>query len=492
MNTKRWVIAGLGLLMFLVAIWQLEIADSGLKVAHLRAGDLPVTLISPGGDNVGDRPLVLIGHGVAGSRVIMRGYALTMAHAGYNVAMWDFAGHGSNPLPLPVDRESDTLVKDAEAALVVAQENGLGTSGQIAVLGHSMGSGMALSYGTAHPETMATIAVSPVSRPVTAQLPRNLLLLAEGLDQRFVGNAEKLLQAAGGPGGDLLDGTARRMVVVPGVEHITILFSPSAQREARQWLDSTFGIQPGAEEFTDRRMLWYVLGLVGTLLLFWSIAPLIPGSEKDPYEQPTVPLLRRIGALIVGALGATTILYVFSQAGLQLNDLLGLLVGGYLLLWFAIAGALSMLLLGRMPAKLAWPPILGSLLVFAALWIGVGLLGSYVWLPWLLIPKRLILWLLGVVLSLPWLLAVAQSMLPTGRMGRAAWWLGYSMILVGALFLSIRLNPELSFLILILPVFPVILGLHAIAAGPYRWRTTFALGGALFIGWVVLAVFPLQ
>ena len=492
MKTSRWITAGVGLLMLLISIWQLEISDSGLTVTHLRTGDLPVTLISPAGDNIGDRPLVLVGHGVAGSRVIMRGFALTIAHAGYNVAMWDFAGHGSNPLPLPADRESDTLVKDAEAALLVAQENGLGTSGQIAVLGHSMGSGVALSYGLAHPETMATIAVSPVNRPVTPQLPRNLLFLAEGLDQRFIRNAEELLQAAGGPGGDLLDGTARRMVIVPGVEHITILFSPSAHQEARQWLDSTFGLQPQAEEYTDRRMLWYVLGLVGTLLMFWSLAPLVTGSDVESYEQPTMSLLRRIGALIVGALGATSILYVLSQAGLQLNDLLGLLVGGYLLLWFAIAGALSMLLLGRMPAQLAWPPILGSLLVFAGLWIGVGLLGSYVWLPWLLIPKRLILWPLGVVLSLPWWLAVSQAMLPTRRLGRAAWWLGYSVILVGALFLSIRLNPELSFLILIVPAFPVILGLHAIAAGPYRWRTTFALGGALFFGWLMLAVFPLQ
>jgi hypothetical protein len=395
-------------------------------------------------------------------------------------------------LPLPADRESGSLVADAETALAAAQENGLGTSGQIAVLGHSMGSGMALAYGVAHPETMATIAVSPVTRPVTAELPRNLLLLAEGLDPRFENNAEQLLQEAGGQGGDLLDGTARRMVVIPGVEHITILFSPSAQQEARQWLDSTFGIQPQAEEFTDRRIRWYVLGLAGTLLLFWSIAPLVPGSEKDPYEQPTLPLFRRIGALIVGALGATAILYVFSQAGLQLNDLLGLLVGGYLLLWFAIAGALSLLLLGRMPAQLAWPPILGSLLVFAALWIGVGWLGSYVWLPWLLIPQRLILWPVGALLSLPWLLAVAQSMLPTGRLGRVGWWLGYSAIMIGALFLSIRLNPELSFLIFILPVLPLILGLHALAAGPYRWRTTFALGGALFIGWALIAVFPLQ
>ena len=161
MKTSRWITAGVGLLMVFISIWQLEIADSGLTVTHLRTGDLPVTLISPTGENMGDRPLVLIGHGIASSRVIMRGFALTMAHAGYNVAMWDFAGHGSNPLPLPADRESDTLVKDAEAALFIAQENGLGTSGQIAVLGHSMGSGMALSYGVMHPETMATIRENP-------------------------------------------------------------------------------------------------------------------------------------------------------------------------------------------------------------------------------------------------------------------------------------------------------------------------------------------
>ncbi|MES0360384.1 MAG: alpha/beta hydrolase, partial [Anaerolineales bacterium] len=92
MKTSRWISAGVGLLMLLISIWQLETSDSGLTVTHLRTGDLPVTLISPAGDNIGDRPLVLIGHGVAGSRVIMRGFALTMAHAGYNVAMWDFAG----------------------------------------------------------------------------------------------------------------------------------------------------------------------------------------------------------------------------------------------------------------------------------------------------------------------------------------------------------------------------------------------------------------
>ena len=491
MNTERWVIAGLGLLMFLVSIWQLETADSGLNMTHTEIADLPVTLISPDGEERTDRPLVLVGHGMAGSRVIMRGFALTMAHAGYNVAMWDFAGHGANPNPIPQEESADTQVVDAEIALQVAQAYGFPTN-RTAILGHSMGSGVALTYGVKHPETMATIAVSPVAREVTPELPHNLLLLAEEFDQRFIDNAEELLAQAGGTGVNPLDGTARRMVIVPGVEHITILFSPTAQSEARQWLDSTFGLQPGAEDYTDRRMLWYGLGLVGTLLLFWSLAPLVGEYEEDDLDTEVQPLARRIGALIVGALGATIILYVLSQAGLQLNDLLGLLVGGYLLVWFAFAGALSILLLGRMPGRLSLPALYGSLMVFVTLWLGVGLLGSYVWLPWLLIPERLWLWPLGVILSLPWLLAVSQAMLPTSRLGRAAWWLGYSLILAGALFIALRLNPELGFLIMIIPVFPVILGLHALAAGPYGWRSSFALGGALFIGWLLLAVFPLQ
>ena len=188
MKTYHWIAAVLGLLMFAAALWQLEVADSGLVVTNTKVDGLPITLISPDDDDSAGRPLVLVGHGVAGSRVIMRGYALTFAHAGYNVALWDFAGHGSNPNSMPEERDENTLVADADAARTAAQANGFAVD-RTAVLGHSMGSGMALSYGITHPETMATIAVSPVSRDVSPDLPRNLLLLAEGLDQRFVENA---------------------------------------------------------------------------------------------------------------------------------------------------------------------------------------------------------------------------------------------------------------------------------------------------------------
>lgn len=477
--------------MFLISIWQLETADSGLEVTHLREEKIPVSLFSPQTEDKANRPLVLVGHGLAGSRVVMRGFALTLAHAGYNVALWDFDGHGGNSKPFPDEPGGDWLLDNAEVALRAAQEHGLG-GGQIAVLGHSMGSGMALEFGVAHQETMATIAVSPVSRQVTPQLPQNLLILAEEMNQRFVQNGEQLLEAAGGPGGDLLAGTARKLEIIPGVEHITILFSPTAQRSARQWLDGTFGIQPGAEEYTDRRILWYLLGMVGAFLFFWSLSPLVNELDEEYGDEISTTLARRLGAILFGALGATGILFVLSNAGLDLDHLLGLQTGGYLLVWFAVAGALSIMLLGRLPGDLSRPALLGSLLVFAALWIGMGFLANYVWIPWLIIPRRLVLWPLGVLLALPWFVAVAQAALPANWLGRVLWWLGYSLVQVAALFLALRLSPELGYLMLILPLFPLVLGLHALAAGPYRWRVSFALGGALFIAWLVVAVFPLN
>ena len=48
MKTYHWIATGLGLLMFLVSIWQLETADSGLEITHLQEEQIPITLITPG------------------------------------------------------------------------------------------------------------------------------------------------------------------------------------------------------------------------------------------------------------------------------------------------------------------------------------------------------------------------------------------------------------------------------------------------------------
>jgi hypothetical protein len=135
--------------------------------------------------------------------------------------------------------------------------------------------------------------------------------------------------------------------------------------------------------------------------------------------------------------------------------------------------------------------VLVGLFAFAVLWMSVGLLGQWVWLQWLLIPRRLLLWPLGVLLTLPWFLAVGEAAQGGNTAGWLGWWLCHSAILSGGFLLALRLNPELSFIVLVLPLLPIVLGLLALATAPFREKWPFAISGALFMSWLFMAVFPL-
>ena len=361
----------------------------------------------------------------------MRGFSLTLAHAGYSVVTWDFDGHGANPRPFPPDWTSanGALVADAEQALQSAVDNGLANPQQVAILGHSMGSGVALAYGQKHPETAATIAISPVDQTVTPDLPKNLLLMAGTSEQSFLDNAKKLLADAGGAGGDPGLGTARKLIPVQGANHLTILFSTSATQAARTWLDATFGVQPGATVYIDHNIWWYFAGVIGSLILAVVLAAWL--AQRLPGVKTGSPLWRRGGALLLGVLLATLGLWLVGLTGVTLENSFGLLVGGYLLIWFALAGLISLFLMGgRLERVTAWMVLAGAV-TFFVLWLGVGLLGSLVWEPWLMIARRLILWPVGTILLLPWFLAIGQALRGTGWLGQAGWWLAESVLVVG-------------------------------------------------------------
>jgi pimeloyl-ACP methyl ester carboxylesterase len=490
MRARNWLLGAIGLLLVAVAAWQLLSASAGLETTPLSAGSVPFRVLAPQ-DSVGaPSPVVLIGHGFSGSQELMLGFALELTHAGYTAAVWDFDGHAANPTPLTYDSDNNSLLANATAVWDTVKQRKIGDAKRFAILGHSMGSGVALLFGQEIPETSATIAVSPVGQPVTPLLPRNLFLMAGSLEAPFVRNAQDRLVEAGGPGGDPASGTARALLVVPGVEHISILFSPKAHDAAREWLDATFGRQPGARPYVDRRFLWYGAGLLGILLLSAGAAPLVGGTLEVPIVAR--PLGRRVAALVLGALSATLALALVGRAGLELRGLFGLLIGGYLLLWFCVAGVVGLLVLWTRPPAPHYQSIVAGLLVSAILWLGVGLLGQLVWVHWLLIPQRLARWVIGSVLMMPWFLLVAQVMGETKIAQSIGWWLAQSLVIVGAIYLAMQLSADLGFLILILPLFPIVLGLHALANAPHRSRWAFALSGALFVSWLVLAVFPLQ
>jgi pimeloyl-ACP methyl ester carboxylesterase len=491
MKPVRWLAAALGLFLLFLSLSQILTSQKGLRIIHIPNTTPPVTVFSPAGGDPAQRPVVLVGHGFSGSGTVMRGFSLTLAHAGYNVVTWDFDGHGANPRPFPVNgiSASGALVSDAEQALQSAVDRGLANPRQVAILGHSMGSGVALAYGQEHPETAVTIAISPVDQTVTPYLPKNLLLMAGTSEQSFLDNAKKLLAEAGGAGGDPGLGTARKLIPVQGANHLTILFSTSATQAARIWLDATFGVQPNATAYVDRNIWWYFVGVIGSLILAVVLAAWL--AQRLPGMKTGRPLWCRGGALVLGVSLATLGLWLVDLTGVALENSFGLLVGGYLLIWFALAGLLSLFLLGvRLERVTAWMVLAGAV-TFLVLWLGVGLLGSLVWEPWLMIPRRLILWPLGTILLLPWFLAIGEALRGSGWLAQAGWWLAESVLVVGGLLLAMRFNPGIGFLVLILPVFPAVFAVQILANAPYRGGWPFALSGALFTSWLLLVVFPL-
>jgi pimeloyl-ACP methyl ester carboxylesterase len=490
MRKKNVFLLGFGLFLIIVSIWQIFLAYDGLKVINLNNTNPPVTIIAPSNTDSASRPTLLIAHGFAGSSVLMRGFALTLAHAGFTTVSWDFQGHGHNANPMINRTDPDNLQYDAESALANAEATGLVDMNRVAILGHSMGSGVSLKYGMAHPETAATVAISPVLQAITSDSPRNLLLMAGSLEQKFVRNAEQILSQGGGDPGNAATGTARKLVIIPNTEHISILFSPKTHLEARTWFDDTFGTQTGAMIYADRRILWYGLGILGFILVANTCINIISNPSQGRTDIKS--LRTRMLALIIAGIIATLCLWVASQIGIKINHSLGLLVGGYLIIWFGIAGVSSWLILKPGFSKPLQKEILIGLIAFSALWLGVGILGNYVWLPWILISNRFLLWIPGAIMLLPWFYSVGYASSNASALSFVGWWLYQVITILVSLFLAIMMNPELGFLYLILPLVPVMIGLHMLVISSKHGLWAYASSGAMFTAWVIVAVFPLS
>lgn len=473
----------IGSLLIILAWWQVLGATRGLTVSDGAEGGVPLRFVAPEG---GDRlPGVVVAHGFSGSRQLMLGYAYSLARAGYGVMLLDFDGHGANGTP--PDREGGSLQDNlAVAAQALANQPQVDAE-RIALLGHSMGSGVVMRAAIDAPERYdATVAISPTGADVTPDRPRNLQLQAGALETPFRRNAEVLLAQAGGANADFAGGLARDLIVVPNVEHISILFSRTSHQAVLDWLNQAF-VRPAATARADTRMVWYGLQLVGWLLVAVGVRPLLPlPPAADPRR------LRRpwtwMGLLLAPAVASG--LLALLGAVVDIGQLGGLLVAGAIAIWFLIFGLLWLAVGFRvprpMPGDLGW-----GLALFALLWIAFGLMGQVVWLNWLLIPERLIRWPFLAAAVLPWLLATGLLIQGNSVWRRAGWWLAESLAIMAGLGLAVVVVPGLGFVTLILPVLPLLLAVMIVAGSLVDRPWSFAVGNALFFGWALAAVFSL-
>ncbi|MBP5974130.1 alpha/beta hydrolase [Brasilonema sp. CT11] len=487
MNRNRSLLAVAALLLIAFSWWGVITAQTGLLVRHLNREGVPMLYVAP--RNAEKIPGVLIAHGYAGSKQLMLGYAHVLAHAGYAVMLWDFNSHGANAKPL----ERGSLQQNLDVAYAAILEQPEVDSSRLAMLGHSMGSGAVMSAGIENVNRFAaTVAVSPTGAAVTPKAPRNLQLQAGSWEGAFVGNAQRLLKAAGGENENLAAGRGRQLVVIPNAEHITILFRNPSHQAAKNWLDSTFGVQR-TSHYVDRRMIWYFLHLFAWLALLGAVASMKEDTGKFSTSSKTslrfFSGLRSWGGLLIAPFVASGVLVLLSPSG-DINSLGGLLVGGAVSIWFGVAGLVWLAVMFRLPRPTLRTVGLGIAL-FVVLWIAFGAMAQVVWLQWWLIPARLKLFPLMSIVCFPWFLAsgVAQQDVGVGKL--ILWWLGQSVILIGGFILVLYLLPELSFIFLLLPLFPLIIGIFSYACSLYKEIWSYALGSALLFGWILAAAFPL-
>jgi len=478
-----------GVLLVAVGSLLLLPVTRGIDVTDLQLGpdaELPVRTYVPASTPAGSAPGVVVAHGFAGSALLMHTWSLALAHAGFVVVAPDLPGHGANAAPLAAMSNGDgTALADAidlaiDRLLAFPQVDG----DRIALLGHSMGSGAVLERGVARVGTVrAVVAVSPTDADVDADAPRDLLLLAGASEPRFVANAESLLARAGGERGAPGDGDARALIVVPRVEHVSILFSRTAHDASIVWLAAALDHIPTGRAPIGPLAGWILLA-VGVVLLWQAGVAQAATAAPAPVRRPGGWI-----ALVVGGIAATASLVIIARS-IEISATTGVLVAGEVGLWFLLTG-LVWLRFGFRPVRIESRDV-GWMLLATAMLVLLGATATLAWAPWWLPGVRIVTALLLALLLLPFGVAAASAL--HGRRGRSAVgvWLATSLIVLITLGAAAVVVPGVGFLLLVLPLLPVVLGATtAVTVGVDRpWASGAA--SAVFLGWLLAMLFPLS
>jgi hypothetical protein len=349
-----------------------------------------------------------------------------------------------------------------------------------------MASDVVIRTAIADPRVAAVVGVSMFSEAVTATEPRRLLAISgewEGFLRAAALDAARRVDPAAQEGETVGEGDRlRRAAVAPRVEHVGVLYSETALREAEAWLDAAFGLAaPPAPALIGP---WLALLMASLVALAWPLAALLP--ERSPAPQ-TVPTGRFALALLLPALVAPLL------ATQVETRLLPVLVADYLALHLAIQGVLQILLLHR--AGVRFGPLRPLALAALLLWsLGVfGLALDRYGANFRPIPERLAIIAALALGTVPYMAADALATLATGASllrrlaARAA--------LLGSLALAIALDFErLFFLALIVPVillYFLVFGTMGRWVGLRAGATPTGLALGLVLAWSLGVSFPL-
>lgn len=494
----------LAVIAILIGLYQLRTASEGLVVTQTAVGETPVTIFRPLSD--APAPVVVIAHGFAGSQQLMQPFAETLAQNGYIAVTFDFLGHGRNPLPMRGDITEGKAITAAllgELSDVAASMRKLrGSDGRLAVLGHSMASDIVVRFAQANQDVQATVAVSVFSPVVTTTSPRNLLIIVGALEPALLRNEGLRIvnltaggtAVAGETYGAFPDGTARKLALARGVEHIGVLYSRDSMVEALHWMSAAFNRQQ--EGFIDSRGRWLALLFAGVVALAWPLSTLLPVAS-DRYVGANLLWKPLLVAASAPAMLTPLILWKMP------TDFLPILLGDYLTLHFLLYGVLTAAALFYLHRKADQPakaPVYWKALAFSAGAVGAynivafGFpIDTYVF-SFLPIPQRIPLIAAIGCGTLPYF--IADEWLTRGRNGRRGAYALTKFCFLLSLAIAVALNPmKLFFLVIIVPAILLLFFAFGLIS---RWSYAAthhplpgALANAAVFAWAIAVTFPM-
>lgn len=480
------IVAILAIAAIAAGLWRLAHATQDLVISHERVGAIPITVFKPA--RPAPAPIVVIAHGFAGSQQLMQPFAVTLARNGYISVTFDFPGHGRNSAPLAAGFAQGkaftrALLESLDAVASFARRLPA-SDGRLALLGHSMGAETVVRYARGHPEVEATVGVSLFTRSVTAKRPDNLLIIYGALEPgllieqgyRIVDVVTDETVREGVTYGSFANGTARRLALAGGVEHIGVLYSNESMAEALAWMNATFDQRGGG--FLDARGPWLGLVYLGLVALAWPLAQLLP--RLTPERRGAGFRWRRLlPVAIAPALLTPLILWRLP------TDLLPSLLGDYLALHFGLYGLLTAIgirLMSRRAERasdelkgdpVARAPVAFTLAVTATAAYGLVALGLPTdWFVTSFVPGRERIVIVLAALGGTLLYFMADEWLTRGGGAARGAYGATKICFLISLALAIALDPSgLFFLVIIVPVILVFFVIYGLFSGWVYHRT---------------------
>jgi len=265
--------------------------------------------------STGRLPAIICCHGLVASHQTMQStFSVEFAKRGFYVVAIDFRGHGNSGGSLPhfnksalslseISRSILDIIKvwpvelyaDIEAAIDYLNSRDDVDTEKIALLGHSMGGGAVIYAGSVDERVKAVVAIAPAVSPVSSFMnestPRNLLiatgetdpLITPGLSLQILAktlgkplsrthaNTQDL--EVGKLYGSFSNGTARRLILSPGVDHTGEMLDTFIAEEAIRWVETAFnvGSPPPIHINTEKNLYTYVSTISVILLPYLAM-----------------------------------------------------------------------------------------------------------------------------------------------------------------------------------------------------------------------------